>query len=143
MLFSRVLVPLLLDGSKTETRRSSTLARPGDLLWVRETWAMQGHGYVYAADSATAAPRWRPSIHMPMQACRCWLVVRSVYVQELQQLDERGARASGFESVEHFRAYWRAKNGPSRYVVIGFERCPAPRRMAQLSFCWQETSSTP
>ena len=56
---------------------------PGDLLWVRETWAKHcigGEDYIfYRADSepdGDGAP-WRPSIHMPRWAshhvagCRC------------------------------------------------------------------------
>ena len=82
--------------------------RPGDRLWVRETFAAnvpgcehQG-GYAYRADhndprgDGPANPmRWTPSIFMPRKASRLTLQVTGVRVERLQQITEDGARAEG------------------------------------------------
>jgi hypothetical protein len=137
MLFSGHFVRQIIAGAKTQTRRSRTLARAGDLLWVRETWATQGDGYVYAADLPTLLPaRWRPSIHMPELAARLWLRVEHVWLERLRELDDAGARADGFESRSAFVDYWRRSSGPSEYVVVEFSLAPPPRRMQQLTLPW-------
>lgn len=66
---------------------------PGDILYVRETWAMMAQlsgvsdaGYVYRADYtdtelqelASKHFRWFPSIHMPKKAARIFLKVKGV-----------------------------------------------------------------
>lgn len=88
--------------------------RPGDLLWVRETWAEVGNldpGYlVYRAtyphclpaglenvpaDIRDAGERWRPSIHMPRRFSRLTLRITDVRVQRLQDISEADAVAEG------------------------------------------------
>ena len=85
------------------------LYRPGDVLWVRETWAQRLRGnYLYrAAPHGFGTPeqqdeamrrlgiKWRPSIHMPREAARIWLRVMDVRVERLQEIDEDGAQAEG------------------------------------------------
>ena len=66
---------------------------PGDILYVRETWAVNNitpHDpeWLYKADyDYTIKPyknwRWRPSIHMPKEAARLFLRVRNVRVERL------------------------------------------------------------
>ena len=41
ILFSPPMIRALLDGRKTQTRRMTFEASPGDLLWVRETFALE------------------------------------------------------------------------------------------------------
>ena len=94
--------------------------RPGDRLWVRETWAAgacanglaprclhpgfwlrDNGGLWYAADEAEPAhpvtPKGpnRPGIHMPRWASRLTLHVTDVRVQRLQDISEDDARAEG------------------------------------------------
>lgn len=63
--------------------------KPGDILYVRETWAEMPYGYVYRADGEEPEgwdpdDRWRPSIHMPKEAARIFLRVKNVEVERLQ-----------------------------------------------------------
>lgn len=91
---------------------------PGDLLWVRETWAIANCGnrvplsrdawpewpinrleYI-ATDKAPAANGYwwnkRPSIHMPRWASRITLEVLSVRPERLQDISDEDAIAEGF-----------------------------------------------
>ena len=81
----------------------------GTVLWVRETWAKVSDwvdvdsevgipdGYIYKADwqDGTESPKWRPSIHMPKEAARLFLLVENVRVERLQDITEEDAQADG------------------------------------------------
>ena len=88
--------------------------RPGDRLWVRETWAddveaqwePQKRGTFYRADDDSDAIKadcldcgipfaWRPSIHMPRWRSRILLEITGVRVQRLQDINEADAQAEG------------------------------------------------
>lgn len=73
---------------------------PGDLLWVRETWAPLKSGNVdFAADWSDTqrkfAGKWRPSIHMPRWASRITLRITDVRVERVQDISEEDAGAEG------------------------------------------------
>lgn len=94
---------------------------PGDILYVRETWAklcyVDPDGYThfdqsmyyYAADGAPDVTlvdddgfelddqriRWKPSIHMPKEAARIFLRVTDVRVERLQDIDGEQAFLEG------------------------------------------------
>jgi hypothetical protein len=82
--------------------------KPGDRLWVRETWAVQ-HEYDAAAPSEIgASARWhyaatedlgglrrRPSIFLPRRGSRILLEITDVRVHEVQQINDEDARAEG------------------------------------------------
>lgn len=91
---------------------------PGDLLWVRETWAGAAdrpiHSmpatYFYRADGEQAGKqkslsyiarerRWRPSIHMPRWASRITLRITDVRVKRLQDISRNDAIAEGLSWV--------------------------------------------
>lgn len=134
IIFSAAMVRALLDGRKTMTRRYAwTMQRidihgvhggkptpwqkvkPGDLLWVRETfwgcdfaetgylpivvYAERHHGktYDHPGNVRIAAPRFGhiPSIHMPRSASRLTLVVTATKIERLQDINEKDARAEG------------------------------------------------
>jgi hypothetical protein len=105
--------------------------KPGDRLWVRETWrsASKEHPRVrieYKADGSswgnadtedgpdqkvlpsTARPfskdHWKPSIHIPRWACRITLEVVSVRVERLQDISEADAEAEGVIETDEHRA---------------------------------------
>lgn len=95
--------------------------QPGDVLYVRECWALvTSHPLdggdaetIYRADyikgnrrdwwneSRLFDGRWRPSIHMPKRAARTWLHVKRVWVELVQDISEEDARAEGCPSHLH------------------------------------------
>ncbi len=153
ILFSASMVRALLDGRKTQTRRTvkpqpdgplvgrlerpirsmqhdpvlrawfgagekdrssvevtCPYGKPGDLLWVRETWAPsvepENHrfarvGYTFRADWSAEDDvhqrdfRWKPSLYMPRWASRLTLEITGVRVERLQNISEADARAEG------------------------------------------------
>jgi hypothetical protein len=119
-------------------------AHEGDTLWVRETWAKlverykdgsllylpRGFKYVYKADGVHM-DSWKPSIHMPKEACRLRLLVTDVRVERLYDISEEDAKAEGVKSTavlteegddytglyacEHFMELWQRINGVESY----------------------------
>lgn len=87
--------------------------KTGDILWVRETWAVTcGGKYEYKADGGfppriihesanesggedVVTERWFPSIHMPKEACRLFLRITDIRVERLQDITEEDAKAEG------------------------------------------------
>ena len=69
--------------------------RPGDILYVRETWAAWSRVegippvlYYKADENAPDGIKWRPSIHMPREAARIFLRVTNVSVAKLQDITD-------------------------------------------------------
>lgn len=176
--FSGDMVRAILDGRKTETRRpvkpkkhmmwekgkpwwsvvACPYGRPGDILWVRETWAHhpcggtlclppgEGHAWgnpIYRATFGAGIKPvcegftpWRPSIHMPRWACRLVLEVVSVRVERLREITEEGARAEGFENRAAFLSAYRAMYKLVPYAnpwvwVVGFKTAAVGNEAAQ------------
>lgn len=84
--------------------------QPGDILWVRETWAHPSKEeiargtdkniFLYRADVPSvlyAWDHWNPSIHMPREAARIFLRVTDVRVERLQELTLKGAEMEGMD----------------------------------------------
>jgi hypothetical protein len=148
ILFSTEMVKAILEGRKTQTRRTKDLdlynkinpdywklvgvgsyqkkghnartgvammanatnqtfsdfcpyGNPGDVLWVRETWAkikeFDGVLYKAAGDDPMRCGKWKPSIHMPKVAARIWLEITDIRVERLQDISEEDACAEGVE----------------------------------------------
>lgn len=85
--------------------------RPGDRLWVRETWAqpttLDPGPTFYRADYPACAAgftnlppiddiTWKPSIHMFRRDSRILLEIISVRVERLQDISEADAAAEGW-----------------------------------------------
>lgn len=86
------------------------LYKPGDVLWVRETWhglktgnEKFGHHktFWYKADEEDENPddKWCPSIHMPKEAARLFLRVKNVRMERLQDMSEEDAISEGYSGV--------------------------------------------
>jgi hypothetical protein len=124
--------------------------RPGDLLWVRETWREAGsiqradgkiptsgipdEVYYYADDKAAVYDGpWRSSIHMPRWASRLTLRITDVRVQRVQEISEADAFDEGIsggdwlgDPVGEYAKLWDSING---------KRAP----WASNPFCWALT----
>lgn len=166
VLFNSEMVNAILSGRKTVTRRiakgvplNSPAGKPGDVLWVRETWMYlagtgindadgKPHRYAYGADclpgSASDEARkdfglkWKPSIHMPREACRLRLGVTDVRLERLQDISIEEARAEGCpdasqkDPVGWYRSLWQSIHGQASWDagpfvwVIHFMICQQP-----------------
>ena len=143
MIFNAEMVRAILDGRKTQTRRpvkfpvhdrnlgcelagnelagelsagnylNSAFGKPGDRIWVRETWAEAGASApdlkLYRANYPEHLPshyenvppaneiRWTPSIHMPRWASRILLEITDVRVERLNAISPEDAESEGLE----------------------------------------------
>lgn len=154
MIFNGEMVRAILDGRKTQTRRpvkfpvhdknlgcelagnelagelsagnylNSAFGKPGDRIWVRETFqgplfdyeqmdayledssrfetpefcqyaADGGHRPEYQDADDNLRHGWRPSIHMPRWASRILLEITDVRVERLRSMSQDDARAEG------------------------------------------------
>lgn len=96
----------IFDEYEDETRWLPEPCRPGDILYVRETWAAWSRTYgiapmpYYKADGdAPDGIKWRPSIHMPREAARIFLRVTDVRVERLWDITEKQTRAEGCSPI--------------------------------------------
>lgn len=61
----------------------------GDILWVRESWNSIYGNYFYKADQTKFDKEhttWRPSIHMPREACRIKLRITDIEISKVQNI---------------------------------------------------------
>ena len=94
----------------------------GDILWVRESFAVVSGKFVYKADMEDIPKwqdiSWKPSIHIPRRAARILLEVIDVKVERLQQIDANGAICEGLPwegSLLNFIFLWGKINGPQSW----------------------------
>jgi hypothetical protein len=88
--------------------------RPGDRLWVRETWRCadygrrhQAQGMVHYRADAESMGAWRPSIFMPRWASRLTLEVTGVRVERIQNISLDDMRAEGVRPNNEASLLWR------------------------------------
>lgn len=105
--------------------------RIDDVLYVRETWAVwsRTEGTAskihYKADGECLKDaKWRPSIHMPREAARLFLRVKSVKVERLQDIDDDGVAAEGFEIGAPFDDLWDGTIKKSDIPIYGWNANP-------------------
>ena len=161
ILFSGPMVRAILDGRKTQTRRvikpqpkysfpkvqevwNCPYGKPGDLIWVRETWATiwteyepdenqtiwdVPHRIEYKADTDAKypggwpsdsgddpdCPKWHPSIHMPRQASRLTLEITNVRVERVQEIGDMDCWSEGIpEDLYDDAEHYLAGGSPLR-----------------------------
>lgn len=143
IIFSSPMVRAILDGRKTQTRRvikeklmrgegahvnNCPYGKPGDRLWVRETWQgplfydeipedwnsdkyktpeycyykASGDSCDFTDSDDNFVERWSPSIHMPRWASRILLEVTNVRVERLHDISEEDAKAEGSYVCDYF-----------------------------------------
>lgn len=138
------------DLDKAYTVSDWQKAKPGDRLWVRETWGVLfGNPHDredptwWRADYAPgeldrqAAPeRWRPSIHMPRYRSRITLEVTGMRIERLAAISVADALAEGIDHKTmndprvEYQHLWERINGPGSWdanpwvVAISFKRVP-------------------
>lgn len=133
ILFNGEMVRAILDGRKTMTRRvvkpqpeqdtdcpyhigtgiervarTCPYGKPGDRLWVRETFCDRNNNGeqikpLYRADGQEYEdgdgwhfePKWKPSIFMPRMYSRITLEITNVRVERLQKINNTDALAEG------------------------------------------------
>lgn len=72
--------------------------KPGDILWVRETWAKPYVNVpaVYRADyNGAGILKWNPSIHMPRRLSRINLEITDILIERLNNISEDDANSEG------------------------------------------------
>ena len=77
--------------------------KPGDRIWVRETFSAVPDqdepagcsAILYAADGGKPYGKWTPSIHMPRDACRILLEITDVRVERLNSICDLDASKEG------------------------------------------------
>lgn len=72
--------------------------KPGDLLYVRETWCRMDGDYFYK--SSVKYPDtlvWKPSILMPKEAARIFLKVKDIKVQRVQDISTKDIKREGLQ----------------------------------------------
>lgn len=160
MIFNGEMTRAILDGRKTQTRRpvkfpvhdknlgcelagnelagelsagnylNSAFGRPGDCIWVRETWqaiydSVDEFGHVEERTYAPSIPKendnywhivyaeyfgnesredrgfpWRPAIHMPRWASRILLEITDVRVERLKSISDGDAIREGCSTTD-------------------------------------------
>lgn len=74
--------------------------QPGDLLYVRETfaWGAYRKTISYKADGKLPfESTWKPSIHMPKEASRIWLRVKNVWPERLKDITPQEIISEGIK----------------------------------------------
>lgn len=98
--------------------RHCPFGQPGDLLWVRETFArhpQDADSIFYRADDSwyrtsdavwanldgpDIPVKWTPSIHMPRALSRITLEITDINVDRVQDIAEKDAWAEGMEALD-------------------------------------------
>lgn len=104
----------------------------GDILYVRETWAFDidddddeiGTGcFFYRADNLHHPNcKWRPSIHMPKEAARLFLLVTAVRVERLQDITPEQIDAEGFKEFGYSAKTGELLPSSPSFFRIGWDK---------------------
>jgi hypothetical protein len=108
-----------------EAIEKCAVAQPGDILWCKETFCVQGGSVIYRAtepnqgcsDEEDMQP-WTPSIFMRREYSRIRLLVKEVRCERLKSLNADAARAEGisirdclnWHAIADYAALWDSIN---------------------------------
>ena len=104
--------------------------KPGDQLWVRETWRVNGNEHDYAAagpdkvfyradEDWNGDAGWRPSIFMPRWASRITLEVTGVRVECIREISEADMIAEGIDYLLKQRGVQQPNTVYRRIEFVG------------------------
>lgn len=135
ILFSTEMVKAILEDRKTQTRRVvkdefcrewlaafpegkrslpkyCPYGKPGDLLYVRETWCnptgseIDSSSICYKADWSEGITShkknkgiWKPSLHLPKAGSRIWVMIEDIRVERVQEISEEDAKSEGIRRI--------------------------------------------
>lgn len=177
ILFNTDMVQAIQAGCKTQTRRllrhiraysirtgipaNDPPCKPGDILWVRETWCKgrieyreepDGRNVPYI-DQCTGDDRiihkewairndigledvvWKPSIHMPKASARIFLRVKDVRAERLRDMSNADAVAEGFSGTPCNHEYADPALGCTDCLNTGWLEPP----IAEFAQLWDAT----
>ncbi len=159
IIFTTPMVQAILQGQKTQTRRviipqpSAEVRKspfvksgledghgreikikyaPGDLLWVRETWAdhfilmaFREKRIIYKADRPDQpVDSWISPLFLPKEFARLWLEVVNVWAERVQEISIHDCYAEGWEAsvclsmstpLSWYAALWDSLNAKRGY----------------------------
>lgn len=113
------LGPELYGAADEDDGRKSPYGKPGERLWVRETfcvcdddqkngmWAGEHPDHIHRADWNGPDPqyegfsKWKSPIHMPRWASRILLEITDIRVEQVQDISEADAEAEGVKPTSH------------------------------------------
>ena len=87
----------LIDCYGHEVHIKSPYGKPGDILYVRETFMIGWTGEIYykADNNVNFTPGWKPSIHMPKKFSRIKLKIKEIRVERIQDISNGDILAEG------------------------------------------------
>lgn len=142
--------------------------KPGDLLWVRETWRMDSRAtdlarVCYRASERAShtefhemipvdkignmqtAMKWKSPLHMPRWASRLTLEITDVRVQRLQDISKKDAEDEGVYSLHSQSpgfeevAYYRSLYDPKELFRMLWTRINGPTSWDENPWVWALT----
>lgn len=110
--------------------RKCPYGKPGDILWVRETWAEYFGGStshrvvpIYKASENIEWFKWKPSIHMKKKYARIWLEVINIRVERVQSISNEDAIAEGIETIYPKGLFGQGYERPDRALAQSASSC--------------------
>ncbi|WP_251447097.1 hypothetical protein [Vermiculatibacterium agrestimuris] len=111
-----------------------SIYRPGEILYVRETFFKAVDRYMYKANYSDSEKfyrngkvvsiKWHPSIHMPKEAARLFLRVKAVRIEKLRAMGMEDALMEGITPIN------RPGGCKCQFAVDGCMEEPCPNRAA-------------
>ncbi len=117
VFFNKHKVQLDIHTWKEDILKYCPYGKVGDVLWVRETFCLMqpyhpeayyfGYKDGFHSDSEASSKydfsepdKWKPSIHMPKEACRIFLRITNIRVERVQDITEEDAIKEGVIDYE-------------------------------------------
>jgi hypothetical protein len=143
IIFSGPMVHAIQAGRKSQTRRivkdttrvsrdTCPYGKPGDRLWVKETFKRQDGSIIWRADHPSVDGPWTSPLFLRREESRLLLELAEIDYELLHDVDEPDAIREGMPKhwaespIEWFKGQWHAVNGAASWDsnpvvwVLGF-----------------------